>query len=205
MPVTPDDLDAAIGSVTAGLGQASGRDWSAVPGTGELTAWQTAEHLGDCLISYAGLLIARPSLPRFVCFEAVAEATAQPWELLEFVTVGGRVLGAVLRTTDPDVRAYHPSGEADIEGFAGMGCVEVLVHGEDMARGLGVTLDPPRDLCSRVLARMFPDVDAGDVDPWTALLWATDRTDLPGRSSRAGWQWRSAPLDDPRPDRPTGS
>ncbi|MEV7554126.1 hypothetical protein AB0N89_31295 [Amycolatopsis sp. NPDC089917] len=200
MTVTPDDLDTAILSVTSVLSQASGRDWSQAPATGELNAWRTAEHLGDCLISYAGLLIARPSTSRFVCFEAVAEKTATPSELLEFVTVGGRILGAVLRTTSPDVLAFHPSGHADLEGFAGMGCVEALVHGEDMARGLGVTLDPPRDVCSRVLARMFPEVDADDVDPWTALLWATDRTGLPGRPSRAGWQWRAAPWE----DRPAG-
>lgn len=196
MTVTPGDLDAAIASVTDSLREASGRDWSAAPGTGELNAWRTAEHLGDCLISYAGLLIARPPTPRFVCFEAVADRAATPSEMLEFVTVGGGFLSAILRTVAPDVRAYHPSGRADLEGFAGMGCVEVLVHGEDMARGLDVTLDPPRDVCSRVLARMFPEVDTAGVDPWTALLWATDRTELPGRPSRAGWQWRGAPLDE---------
>ncbi|MER7860193.1 hypothetical protein ABTX61_13890 [Amycolatopsis japonica] len=197
MTVTPGDLDAAIASVVGELSQASGRDWSTASGTGDLNAWRTAEHLGDCLISYAGLLIARPSTPRFVCFESVADKAATPSEMLEFVTVAGGILGATLRTVAPDVRAYHPSGCADLEGFAGMGCVEVLVHGEDMARGLDVTLDPPRDVCSRVLARMFPDVDVTGVDPWTALLWATDRTELPGRPSRAGWQWRGTPLDDP--------
>ncbi|WP_409491072.1 hypothetical protein [Amycolatopsis sp. cmx-11-12] len=196
MTITPDDLDAAVASVVSGLDKASSRDWSSAPGTGELNAWRTAEHLGDCLISYAGLLIARPSTPRFVCFESVADKAATPSEMLEFITVGTGILGATLRTAAPDVRACHPSGRADTEGFAGMGCVEVLVHGEDMARGLDVTLDPPRDVCSRVLARMFSDVDATDVDPWTALLWATDRTDLPGRPSRAGWQWRGAPLGD---------
>ncbi|MFI5561868.1 hypothetical protein ACIA2T_21540 [Amycolatopsis japonica] len=197
MTVTPGDLDAAITSVVGELRQVSGRDWSAASGTGDLNAWRTAEHLGDCLISYAGLLIARPSTPRFVCFESVADQAATPSEMLEFVTVAGGILVATLRTVDPDVRAYHPSGRADLEGFAGMGCIEVLVHGEDMARGLEVTLDPPRDVCSRVLARMFPDVDVTGVDPWTALLWATDRTELPGRPSRAGWQWRGTPLDDP--------
>lgn len=195
MTVTPDDLDAAVASVVSGLRQASGRDWSGEPGTGELNAWRTAEHLGDCLISYAGLLLARPSTPRFVCFEAVADQAATPSELLEFVAVGGGLLGATLRTVSTDVRAYHPSGRADVEGFAGMGCVEALVHGEDMARGLDVALDPPREVCSRVLARMFPEVDVDDVDPWTALLWATDRAELSGRPSRAGWQWRGAPLE----------
>ncbi len=193
MTITPDDLDAAVASVVDGLRPAGGRDWSAVPGTGDLDAWRTAEHLGDCLVSYAGLLLARPSTPRFVRFESVADQAATPSEMLEFVTVGAGILGATLRTAAPDVRAYHPSGLADLEGFAGMGCVEVLVHGEDMARGLGVVLDPPREVCARVLARMFPDVDADDLDPWKALLWATDRIGVPGRPSRAGWQWRGAP------------
>ncbi|WP_414944561.1 hypothetical protein [Amycolatopsis sp. cmx-11-32] len=196
MTITPDDLDAAVTSVVSGLRKASTHDWSSAPGTGELNAWRTAEHLGDCLISYAGLLIARPSTPRFVCFESVADQSATPAQMLEFITVGGGILSATLRTVTPDVRAYHPSGYADIEGFAGMGCVEALVHGEDMARGLEVALDPPRDICSRVLTRMFPDIDTIDIDPWTALLWATDRTELPGRPSRAGWQWRGAPLGD---------
>ncbi len=194
MTITPGDLDAAVTSVVSDLRKAADHDWSSASGTGELNAWRTAEHLGDCLISYAGLLIARPSTPRFVCFEAVADSAATPSEMLEFVTVGGGILSATLRTVAPDIRAYHPSGRADLEGFAGMGCVEALVHGEDMARGLDVTLDPPRDVCSRVLARMFPEVDADGLDPWTALQWATDRVELPGRPSRAGWQWQGAPL-----------
>jgi hypothetical protein len=83
---------------------------------------------------------------------------------------------------------------ADPAGFAGMGCVEVLIHGEDIARGLGLTLDPPREVCARVLARMFPQHDVSGLDPWTALLWAADRAELPGRDRQAGWSWRGAPL-----------
>jgi hypothetical protein len=85
---------------------------------------------------------------------------------------------------------------ADAEGFAAMGCVETLLHGEDIAQGLGLTLDPPREVSTRVLARLFPD-EAGElagVDPWDALRWATGRIDLPGRPRRESWRWRGAPL-----------
>jgi hypothetical protein len=118
--------------------------------------------------------------------------------VLEFAVTGGRILAAAVRTATPHVRAYHPTGIANPEGFAGMGCVEILLHGEDIARGLGLSLGPPRDLCSRVLARMFPhaSADLTDVDSWTALLWATGRIDLPGHQRKTHWRWRGTPLDE---------
>lgn len=85
---------------------------------------------------------------------------------------------------------------ADPEGFAAMGCVEALVHGADIALGLGLRFEPPADLCARVLGRMFPEVnrDLREVDPWPALSWATGRIALPGHERRTEWRWRGAPL-----------
>ncbi|HEX7305082.1 maleylpyruvate isomerase family mycothiol-dependent enzyme [Lentzea sp.] len=191
MTVTADDLDAVVSCLADTLGQATGRDWTAPPGTGEWNCRDTAEHVGDCLLSYAAQLVARPD-GRYVRFLAVADKEASPAELLEFAVAGGRILASVVRTTPPTVRAYHPTGTADPAHFAGMGCVEVLVHGEDIARGLGLALDPPRDVCARVLARMFRHDDLG-VDPWTGLLWATDRVALPGREQQTGWRWQGPP------------
>jgi hypothetical protein len=37
--------------------------------------------------------------------------------------------------------------------------------------------------------------DVADLDPWTALLWAMDRVEVPGRPKQTGWRWRGAPLD----------
>jgi uncharacterized protein (TIGR03083 family) len=194
--VTADDLDAAISSVVATLRPATDRDWSAVAGTGEWDSRHTAEHIGDGLLSYAGQLVARPTT-RYVRFVAAVDKDASSAEVLEFTVTGAGILAATVRTAAPTVRAYHPTGMADPDGFAGMGCVEALVHGEDIARGLGLGLDPPRDLCARLLGRMFPHVSADltDIDPWTALLWATDRIDLPGRERQTQWRWRGTPLD----------
>ncbi len=195
MAITANDLDAATACLVSTLGQAAERDWTAASGTAEHTAWTTAEHLGDCLMSYAAQLVARPD-GRYVRFAATVDKDAVPVELLEFVVAGAGMLSAVVRAASPSARAYHPSGVADPEGFAGMGCVEVLVHGEDIARGLGLAIDPPRDVCERVLARMFPTIETGTVDPWTALLWATDRIQVPGSERQIGWRWRGEPLDE---------
>ncbi|WP_073489272.1 maleylpyruvate isomerase mycothiol-dependent enzyme family protein [Streptoalloteichus hindustanus] len=195
MTVSARDLDSAMSTVDSALRPAVDHDWAAAPGTGTWSCWSTADHVGDCLLSYAAQLVARPST-RYVRFLASLDKDASAAEALEFALTGAGILASTVRTAAPGARAYHPTGMADPEGFAGMGCVELLVHGEDIARGLGTTLDPSRDVCARVLARMFPDVAAelADIDPWTALLWATDRIDVPGRGRRGDWRWRGAPL-----------
>ncbi len=85
---------------------------------------------------------------------------------------------------------------ADPEGFAGMGCQEALLHGNDIAKGFGLRLDPPRVVCRRVLARIFPQAPAelSESDPWTALLWAGGRIDLPDHPQRPTWRPHPAPL-----------
>jgi uncharacterized protein (TIGR03083 family) len=195
-PVTADDLDAAISSVASTLRPATDRDWSSAAGTGDWDCWHTAEHIGDCLMSYAAQLIAQPAA-RYVRFVATVNKDATSAEALEFAVTGGGILSATVRAAVPSVRAYHPTGMADPAGFAGMGCVETLVHGEDIARSLGLAVDPPRDLCARVLGRMFPQAaaDLTGTDSWTALLWATNRTQLPGHPQQTHWRWRGNPLD----------
>jgi hypothetical protein len=180
--VTAEDLEAASASMLATLLPAAGEQWSAPAGTLEWDCWHTAEHIGDCLLSYAAQIAARPA-SRYVRFLARADQDASPAEVLEFAQAGAGILAATVRTASPRLRAYHPSGLADPEGFAAMGCVESLLHGQDIARGLGLQLDPPRGTCTRVLARLFPQAaaDLAEVDSWNALQWATGRAELPGR------------------------
>lgn len=197
MTVTADDLDAAMSSVVAALHPAVSQDWSARAGTLEWDCWHTAEHIGDCLLSYAAQLAVRPAT-RYVRFLASADKDASPADVLEFAETGGRILAATVRTAPPHVRAYHPTGMADPEGFAAMGCAEALLHGHDIAQGLDVTLNPPQDTCSRVLARLFPQEAAGlaSTEPWLALRWAAGRASMPGRPRRQEWGWRGAPRPD---------
>lgn len=194
MTVTADDLDAAITRVMDTLRPATGKDWSARAGQVEWDCWHTAEHIGDCLLSYAAQLVVQPD-GRYVRFLATVDKDASAAEALEFAETGGRILASTVRTAAPGTRAYHPTGMADPEGYAGMGCVEVLLHGQDIAQGLGVTFDPPRELCARLLTRMFPHHDREDPgDPWVELLWSTGRTELPGRARLTRWRWRAEPV-----------
>lgn len=195
MTVTADDLDDVISSVMSALLPVTDRDWSVRAGGLEWNCWHTAEHIGDTLMSYAWQLAVHPTA-RYVRAVCTAEKDASPAEVLEFAVTGGRVLAAMVRASPAHIRAYHPAGTADPEGFAGLGCYEALLHGQDIAQGFGRTLSPPRDICRRVLARLFPQArsDLAAVDPWQALRWVGGRVDLPGHPQRPSLRPHPAPL-----------
>jgi hypothetical protein len=121
-----------------------------------------------------------------------ADRAAGPAGLLQVLEASGALLVAMVRTTPPRVRAHHVYGVSDPEGFAAMGIVETLVHTDDLAEGLGLAWAPPADLCSRVLARLFPDAPQ-TTDPWPTLLWATGRAELPGHPRLTTWRWYGTP------------
>src|SRR2546429_1690576 len=142
MTVTADDLDDVISCVMSGLLPVTDRDWSVRAGALEWDCWHAAEHIGDTLLSYAWQLAVQPTA-RYVRAVATAEKDASPAEVLEFAVTGGRGLASMVRTSRPHVRAYHPARMADPEGLARPGWHEALLHGHDIAHGLGLSPDPP--------------------------------------------------------------
>jgi len=209
-PVTADDLDRAVRLAVAALRGAPPDGWERQAGPLEWTCWETVEHLSDDLFAYAVQLgPERPPLEGAVPFRmdrlrpggpsnsVHADRAAGPAGLLQVLEASGALLVAMVRTASPQVRAHHVFGVSDPEGFAAMGLVETLVHTFDLAQGLGLDWAPPAGICARVLDRLFPDVprDTGDTgDPWSVLLWATGRTELPGHPRRTGWRWYGEPL-----------
>ncbi|MGW2178744.1 VOC family protein [Streptomyces sp. NPDC001732] len=207
LPVTADDVTAAVRLAIAALRESPVDDWLVPAGALEWNCWETAEHLSDDLFSYAAQLGAlhspldgylpyrwaadREGGPRNAVF---ADRAAGPAGLLRTMEANGALLAAMVRTASPEVRSYHSYGVSDPEGFAAMGVVETLVHMHDLAAGLGMAWAPPAGLCDRVLARLFPDAP-GDADRWAVLLWATGRAELPGRPRVTSWKWHSAPLE----------
>jgi hypothetical protein len=113
--------------------------------------------------------------------------------MLAVLRTGAALLAAAIRAAGPDDRGYHPFGMADRSGFAAMGCDEILVHGSDVAQGLRVVYDPPRDVCERTLRRLFPWAPSG-VDPWAGLLWANGRAPLGDRLPGRQHLWHCRPL-----------
>jgi hypothetical protein len=195
MTVTASDLESAISCMMSGLLPVTDRDWSVPAGTLEWDCWHTGEHIGDCLMSYAWQLAVQPTT-RYVRAVATVEKDASPAEVLEFAVTGGRVLASMVRTSPAHVRAFHPAGMADPEGFAALGCNETLLHGNDIAQGFGLRLKPPHDVCRRVLSRIYPQAlaELADADPWTALLWAGGRTEVPGYPAPRWQNPHPAPL-----------
>ncbi|MDQ0989588.1 maleylpyruvate isomerase N-terminal domain-containing protein [Streptomyces sp. V3I7] len=204
-PVTADDVDLAVRLAVGILRDAPPAGWGGKAGSLEWDCWETVEHLaGDFLFYAVQLGPQSPPLDTHVPFALrqkrpegppnfiFAEHDAGPAGLLQVLEASGALLVAMVRTTPQRVRAYHASGVSDPEGFAAMGVVETLVHTHDLAEGLGLAWTPPSDLCSRVLARLFPEAPQG-ADPWLTLLWATGRAELPGHPRLTTWRWDSTP------------
>jgi hypothetical protein len=204
--VTAEDVHEAVRLAVAALREGTGADWNVKAGSLEWDCWDTVEHLADDLFVYATQLTPddppsadgipfryrqrREVSPYNTVF---ADRDHGPHGLLRVLEACGALLVAMVRTAPHGLRAWHPFGVADPEGFAAMGVVETLVHAHDVAQGIGVPWSPPEDICERVLTRLFPDVEPGGAAPWQSLLWATGRTELPGRPRRTSWRWYGAP------------
>ena len=187
-----EQVEQAVAGAVAVLRTAVDRDWDEVrAGRLEWSCRYTAEHIASALTAYAEQLAGRGQHTR-VPFGIVLDEGTGPSDVLAVISTAGALLAAAVRTTPPQVRAYHPLGDADREGFAAMGVTEVLLHTHDIAGGLGLRYEPPAELCEDVLGRIFPQVRPGP-RPWPTLLWATGRGELPGRAPVAEWRWH-APL-----------
>ncbi|MYW02584.1 hypothetical protein [Streptomyces sp. SID3343] len=187
------DLDATIAHSIEVLTEATegDRDWSRPAGELDWDCWYTLVHIVGDLYTYAGQ-VASGRLDDYVPVGIHAEGDPSPTRMLHAVRAGGTILSTVVATRPDSVRAYHPYGNSDPDGFAAMGMVEVMVHMYDLAAGLDLTYAPPSGPCARLM-RLFPDAPT-DVDPWSALLWSTGRVELPGHARRVGkWRWKAMP------------
>lgn len=189
--LSPDDLLTAAAVSRAALAPALDRDWSVRAGDLEWSC-RTLDHVIDALIHYAGNLATRSTERRS---SPDVDTSQRPVAVaLTMMETAATILAEVVRAAPSGARGWHEAGMADATGFVAMGCEEILVHSDDIAQGLGVTLRPPADLAAHVCARLFPWAPT-DVDPWAALRWAAGCTALPAYP-RLGpdWGWHCAPL-----------
>jgi len=190
----PDDLLLAAGVAVECLAAGAAGAWEVPAGSLPLSCRATLDHTIDTLLWYSVQLAtgARQALP----WPRRGDPAGRVPFLLTTLRSSAAVLAAVVRAVDPSTRAFHTVGMADPEGFTAMGCDEILVHTDDLARGLGVDFEPPSDLCAAVLERLFPWAPA-DGDPFAELLWANGRIALGDRPRLAAdWSWHCAPLDE---------
>ncbi|MEU3094214.1 GNAT family N-acetyltransferase [Streptomyces sp. NPDC006967] len=199
--VGAEQVEEAVAHCVAALGSVTDRDWTgARAGRLEWNCRETAAHVASDLIAYAGQIAGRAQ-EAYVPFEITLDGSEDGLDpadnegLLQVISTTGALLAAAVRTTPRAVRAFHPYPfrHANREGFAAMGVAEVLLHTHDIAEGTGISYEPPAELASFVLTRIFPRVRPGPT-PWGTLLWATGRGDLPGREPVTRWHWSNNPV-----------
>jgi len=188
----PDDIRVAAQLSYELLEPMSGTDWTRRAGDLDWDCRHTLEHVVYCLDSYSLFLATpspeRPPRPR----NPYPELSSG--ELLVIMQRRAAVLAAVVTAAAPTARGFHIWGQPDPSGYIAIACVETLLHTDDISRGLGRAWQPPDALCQRILARLFPWAP-NDVDPWSALRWATGRQALSGYGDTpANWAWHASPL-----------
>jgi uncharacterized protein (TIGR03083 family) len=185
------DVRRAAAAALAFLEPLAGQDWSVpVPGL-DFTVASVVAHAANGALWYA---IDYTTGPEDGAFDVKVLPDADPAKLLKSLDSAAALCATMVDTLPPTQRGYHPMGAADASGFAAMACDEILVHTRDAGTGLGAEFTPEAGLTGPVLARLFPWYEPVP-DPWTALLHANGRIDLPGRSHQIErWRWHCAPL-----------
>jgi hypothetical protein len=148
-----DDLSAFVIDAWA-----TGRDadWSLPAGTLEWSCWHTADHLVDCVFSYALFLGSRrqDTYPPFGEVHASEDAT--PADLIDGLRAVTAILSALIAATPADARSIiwrRPTvGLGTPDDFAARGGLEMILHAHDVCGGLGVAFEPPAELCRRLYA-----------------------------------------------------
>lgn len=190
--VGPDDVTAATEAVVSALEPATGdaERWAGPAGALRWSCTATLAHMVDCLFWYAASLARRSTAGIEV---PEANPFGEPAVLVDSLRSGGALLATVVAAAGPDDRGWHLFGVADRSGWAAMGADEVLVHGADVASGLGVSFDPPSSVADHVVRRLFPWAPT-EGDGWARLLWANGRAPLGDLPTSRRWRFHCAPL-----------
>ena len=191
-----EDVLASADAVAAAIeaGGAQDADMTKPAGALEWSCGETLAHVSDAVGWYAANLARRST--RSAGFPD-APTSLPLTDLVDLLRSAAALLAVVVRSADPADRAWHSFGIADRSGFAAMGCDEILVHGYDLAQGLGFDFSPPPQAVERTVRRIFPWAPGPEqADPWDALLWANGRIPLGDRPPETQWLWHCAPLEE---------
>jgi uncharacterized protein (TIGR03083 family) len=181
-PFTPADFETLSDLVLEAWNGAVDHDWSIPAGSLEWSCFTTADHMIDCVFSYALFFGSRKldGYPNFGELHALEHAT--PRDLVDGLRAVTSMLWALTATAPPEARANifgRLPDTGDANDFAARGGLEMVLHAHDVCTGLGAGFDPPRDVCRRLLdhTRAWPGNSPYEStgDPWGDLIVRSGR------------------------------
>lgn len=189
----PDIVRGISRSVRAMLETLDERAW---PRAAAAVGWDcrtTIEHIGGDFIHYAGQVVSSAE-DHYVAFSFDLDRAGTHHELVEAVDMAGGLLAAAVAVAAPDSLGWHPQGRFRPDAYAAMGGCEALVHGYDIAQGVGLPWLPADELAWAVVERVFPDASTrcATHPAGAVLLWATGRRPLRDLPPRTDWDYRQA-------------
>jgi hypothetical protein len=189
-----DDLPLAAALCRDALAPLLDADWDRPANGLEWPCRRTVQHVANALDWYA-LLLADPTPEQFLSL-GLRYVEQSVEEILAIIERRALILARLVASSEPSVRGYHFWGRPDPSGYLAMGCAEILLHTDDIARGFGRDFDGPDALSRRIVERLFPWAPpAPETDGWTLLRWATGRIGLPEHGQVApDWTWHAPPL-----------
>jgi hypothetical protein len=168
-------LSTVIDSVDGLFARVSTDGWQAAAANVGWSCWFTAEHISGDFAHYAGQVVGQ-ARGHYVKFGFDTGRASDAEELREVVRVAGGLLVAAVQVAEPKSVAWHPHGYFTPAGYAAVACAEAIVHGCDIASGLGLDWQPEPHVCSRVLTMLFPDAaQREDESALEVLLRCTGR------------------------------
>ncbi len=182
-PFSADDLREVTRFVLDRWAEGVDRDWRVPAGTLDWDCLYTADHLVDCVFSYAFFLASRKidDYPNYG--ELHALAGSGPTDMIEGLRATSTMLLAVIDTAEPDavavIRRRPTVQTGGPRAFAARGGLEMILHAYDVCSGLGIAFEPPAPLCRRLFDTTGDWHGVGSIEP-TADAWG----DLLERSGR---------------------
>lgn len=182
--MTPHELRNVVDASVDALTTAESGDWSKPAGSLEWTCRDTADHLVDCVFSYAFQLAARAQSGFLPFGELHALPGAEPRDLVKAIAAVGSMLAAVALETAEGVTASDGVMALDAADWCARGAYEIALHSYDVLAGQCTPFELDASLSRAITASpalwMFDrSMAAGAADPWSALLRGSGRRHAP--------------------------
>jgi hypothetical protein len=179
------------------LGQVPGDGWALPAAHVGWDCRRTADHIASVFVHYAAQVIGR-ARDHYVRFSFDTSRAETPNDLRELVGVTGAMLSIAVGTAAPDAVSWHPHGFFTPAGFAAAGSAEALIHGSDIAIGLGLAWAPEPGLVEQVLNAVFPDAGREPGSPALATLLAqTGRRGQSASGPARAWSYAAVAVPAP--------